>query len=129
MEKRKIAGELLAERAGHQEVAGVGNQYHNSHLQITALRSNYGKTRILSGGGVDKKACKRRLKRRHAGILGCNAECEGDGKITQRDRNPMADSFFIADNIFFFHSCFNLCRKSVSAFAGRAVNAFGISFG
>ena len=88
----RLRGQLLAERAAHQEIPGVGYQRHNGHFPIPRPGGDQGKYRVFSGRGVVGQALHHGLQSGKTGVPGGDAQGESYGKVAQRDRHAIPDA-------------------------------------
>ena len=88
LEKSEPLG-ALAERAAHQQIAGVGNERHQRKLGVGGARGNQGEACVFARRGVAEQADDEGLNGVQPRVPRGDAERKGDGKIPEPDRDAV----------------------------------------
>ena len=84
-----VAGEFLGERAGHEAIAQVDDQLGGGHGQERAAGLDDGEPGELAGAREVAAREREGLEGIEPDRAGLNAKGEADGKISQRDGQPV----------------------------------------
>ena len=93
--------QFLAERAGHEQIARVGDRFHDGDLQIAGAGCDQRKARELTRRGVDEQAGDHGLQGRKAGIARCDAQRKGDREVAEGDRDAVPEALAVAVGFLF----------------------------
>jgi hypothetical protein len=79
----RLGGEFLAEGAGHEEIAGVGDEGHQRHLQIAGAGSHQRKEGVFAGAGIVHQTGHKGLHGVETGVFRGDAQRKGHHKVAR----------------------------------------------
>ena len=90
MAQGRVRREFLAQRAAHQQIAGVGDERHDGDFQIGRIGGDGRKTGVFACRCVVEYADQKALKGIQSGVSRRDAQRERDRQIAQPDGDAVA---------------------------------------